>query len=253
MVEEPMVGTDEDWETITGLIDDVNAYMLNCRFGPPLRDEYQAAIVGEGQQAIHFLTDFVSDDGTPLGSQGYSVGGGWIVSDDGGEISHPARAKIVKSSVYGQLIDDVVLSLQVPMKQYGTPLVARSWEGLGFHWRQKVHKTVKEGETRTAPMPVEFLGRIDPSDLRKKAKGGQPVAARAAAAARPSPKAAPAAGKAGAMTPALESKLAALARNMEFSRFQDAALKIPEVAGSDDLLATVLDDSTDGFWSSHRQ
>lgn len=242
MVEErQMVGTDEDWETITGLLDDADAYIANPRFGAPLREEYTEAIEA-GQQAVHFLVDFVNAEGEILGSQGYSVGGGWIPSDDGNEISHPARGKIVKSSVYGQLIDTVIIALGVSMKDYGTPLIAKSWDGLGFHWKQIPHKTLKEGETRTAPMPTEFLGKLDLAKVKVKAAAGRTPAVAAAKA--------PA--KAAGAPAGTETKLTALARNMDFARFQDAALKIPEVAASDELLAQVLDDTETGFWATHR-
>lgn len=238
MVEKPIVGTDEDWETTTGLLDDADAYIANPRFGAPLRDEYTEVIeAGQVSQVVHFLVDFVSAEGELVGSQGYSTGSGWIVSDDGNEISHPARAKIVMSSVYGQLIDTVVKVLSVPMKEYGTPLAAKSWEGLGFHWKQVPHKTLKEGETRNAPMPTEFLGKLDLAAVAKAPTVARVTKAAAAVAAAPS---------------GMESKLTVLARNMDFAKFQDAALKIPEVAASDELLAQVLDDSETGFWATHR-
>ncbi len=231
-----LVGTDEDWETITGLIDDIDAWIANPRFGSPLRDEYSQAIDAGASPPVHFLVDFASSDGEIVGSQGYSVGGGWIPSDDGNEISHPTRGKIVKSAVYGQLIDAVVIDLQVPMKKHGTPLVAKSWEGLGFHWKQAPHKTLKEGETRTSPMPTEFLGKMDMSAAAEP-KAGAPKAAKAA--------------KATPGDSTVASKLTVLAKNMELPAFQAAALKIAEVASSDDLLSQVLDDSETGFWATH--
>ena len=250
--ERQIVGTDEDWETITGLLDDADAYIANARFGAPKSEEYQQAI-GESSEkgsTVHFNVDFVSEDGQLLGSQGYSVGGGWIVSEDGDEISHPARGKIVTSSVYGQLIDAVVIELAVPMKDYGTPLIASSWNGLGFHWKQKPHKTLREGEVRTAPMPTSFLG--------KAGETAAPAAAAPAAAKAPAKPAVakapakPAAAAAASAPSTLEVKLGALARNMDFDKFQDAALKLPEVAASDDMLVQVLDSSETGFWATHQ-
>lgn len=248
MVEERQpVGTDDDWETVSGLLDDADAWIANAKFGAPKSDEYMQAIAeGTGGGTVHFSVDFVSEDGTLLASQGYSVGGGWIPSEDGDEISHPMRGKIVKTSVYGQLIDAAVIDCQVPMKNYGTPLIASSWNGLGFHWKQKAHKTLKEGEVRTAAMPTAFLGKLE-------SEQGAPVAAATVKAAptKAAPKAA-ATAKTTEVPATLDIKLSALARNMDFNKFQDAALKLAEVAASDDLLVAVLDSSETGYWATHQ-
>jgi len=209
--------TSEDWVTETGLINDVDAWFQNCKFG--FKEEYGAVA---GVDTPMFIAEFVNEEGEVVASQGYSVGSGWILSEDGQSISHPTRKNVVGSSVYGQLINRVVKELKVDMSKYGKPTEAKSWNGLGFHIMQEEHKTLG-GETRTAPLPTEFLGE-------KEYK-----AAPAAAAASP-----------------IEKKLIALAGAMNVADFQKAALKLKEVTEDDDLMALVLDDSATGFWAKHQ-
>ncbi len=213
----------EAWETISGLPDDVDVYMRNVLFG--FKDEY-AKIAGSDSPMLIF--DLVNAEGEVLGSQGYSCGGGWVVGDGGGSISHPLREKIVKTSIYGQFIDRVVKVLKVEMQKYGSPLNARSWEGLGFHMKQEMHATVG-GDQKPSLMPTEFLGE--------------------GAAVAP----APAAGKGTTAGTPIEAKLTTLAQNLDLDTFKKAALKLPDVAANDELLAAVLDDSETGFWATHKE
>jgi len=208
---------EEDWATETGLINDVDVWMQNCKFG--FREEYGRVV---GQDTPMFITDFVNEEGEVVATQGYTVGSGWIVSPDGLTISHPTRKNVVGSSVYGQLINRVVKELKVNMAKYGKPTEAKSWNGLGFHVMQEEHKSVS-GETRTAPMPTEFLGEREYKPVTR--------------AAAP-------------MTD-IEKKLSALA-SLPIEAFQKQALKLPEVTSDDDLMALVLDSGPEGFWSTHQ-
>lgn len=209
--------TSEDWATETGLVNDVDVWFQSCKFG--FKEEYGSVA---GVDTPMFIAEMVNEEGEVLASQGYSVGSGWIISGDGLSIAHPTRKNVVGSSVYGQLINRVVKDLKVNMAQYGKPVEAKSWNGLGFHIMQEEHKTLS-GDVRTAPMPTEFLGERE----YKPAK---------AAAAAPASE--------------IEKKLITLS-SMPIEGFQKAALKLPEVTSDDDLMALVLDSSSEGFWATH--
>lgn len=214
MVEKTTV---EEWATETGLINDADVWMQNCKFG--FKEEYGAVA---GVDSPMFIAEFINEEGEVVASQGYSVGSGWIVADDGSSISHPARKNVVGSSVYGQLINRVIKDLKVNMAKYGKPTEAKSWNGLGFHIIQEEHKTVS-GDIKTSPMPTEFLGE-------KVYKAG--------VAQAPAP------------VSDIEKKLTTLA-SMSLEDFQRQALKLKEVTSDDDLMALVLDSSSEGFWATH--
>lgn len=217
------------WETETGLINDVDAYISSARFGE--RDEYAAAVRATGAEGgVMFIVDLLDKDGELLATQGYSIGTGWIVSDDSLSISHPKRKNVVGATLYGQLQDRVVKGLGVNMDQYGLPTSAPSWNGLGFHWIQEEHATVS-GDKRTSVMPSEFLGK----------KEGMAAAAPATPAAAPAP------------TSEVGAVLAALvAASENVKAFQLAATKVPGVATDDALMASVLDDGPEGFYAKHK-
>jgi len=213
------------WETETGLPNDVDGYIVNPHFGE--KDEYAAAVKATGAAAaIMFLFDLVDEKGEPIGSQGYSIGTGWEVAEDGKSISHPKRKNVVGTTMYGQLQIRVVKELKVNMDKYGLPTKADSWAGLGFHWMLEEHPTVG-GDKRQGIMPTEFLGEKDVSKVTV-----TPVAA---------------------PTGELETALADLAKGAEnIKAFQVAAVKIPGVAADDALMAGVLDDGADGFFARHK-
>lgn len=215
------------WETEVGLPNDIDAWINNPRFGQ--KDEYaqkvQASGGGDGNM---FLVDLLDAGGELVGTQGYSIGTGWIISDDGMEISHPKRKNVVGSSLYGQLQNRVRRELGVAMEERGLPTHAKSWDGLGFHWMLEEHETVG-GTPSRGLMPVELLG-----EERKVA----PVAASA---------------KAGVVVAAdLEVRLKEMAQSNEVKAFQKAALKVPEVVDNDELMASVLDEGPTGFWATHQ-
>ena len=228
------------WETETGLVNDVDGFITNARFGKT--DEYAEAVAavssGGGEM---FLFDLMNAQGEIITArpQGYSIGSGWEIAEDGLSISHPKRKNVVGSSMYGQLQNKVVKDLAVDMDPRGKPTEVKSWDKLGFHWMQIEHATVG-GDVRTSLMPTEFLGEFK----------GQ--AAPAATAAPPAPAKAASAPAAPATSSTLETKLGALATNLEVGAFQKAALAIPEVVANDSLMASVLDDSPTGFWATHQ-
>ncbi len=216
------------WQTETGLPNDVDAWISKPRFG--FKEEYQTAVQVTDKEAkgLMFLVDLVDEKGELIGQQGWSVGSGWVESEDGEVITHPNRANVVGSSLYGQLQKRVTDELAVDMDERGKPTEAKSWAGLGFHWMLEEHATVA-GPMKQGLMPVTFLD----------AKG---VAA--------STKAAPA--KAAPATD-LEKRLGTLAQENSLKDFQKAALKIEGVAADDDLMAAILDDGADGFFAKHQK
>lgn len=215
------------WETETGLPNDIDAWIANPKFG--MKDEYAQAVAATGAEGgTMILFDLESAEGEVLGSQGYSIGTGWIVSDDGMTIEHPKRKNVVGSSMYGQLQNRVVKDLGVDMESRGLPTQAKSWDRLGFHWMLQPHTKVGGGEASSL-MPVEFLGE-------KKAA--------------PAPRRAPAAAPAPASD--IERTLVALARILDVRAFQERALGLPSVAANDELMASILDEGPEGFWATHR-
>ncbi len=228
---------DTSWETETGLINDVDGWIANACFGK--KDEYAQAVAATGTEDIGlmFMFDVIDAGGDVLGSQGYSLGSGWIPAEDGLSISHPKRNNVVGSSRYGELQNRVVKELGVDMKSRGKPTEAKSWNGLGFHWMQQEHTTVG-GDIKTSLMPTELLAARPE---------GAPAPAAPAAGAPAATTAAPAAG-----TGEVEVKLGKMAKVMEIKPFQSAALGMAEVVSNDALMAQVLDESAAGFWATHQ-
>ena len=217
------------WDTETGLANDIDGWIRNPRFGT--KDEYLQAVTATGSEGGQmFLVDLVDENEEIIGSQGYSIGSGWIVSDDGLSISHPKRKNVVGTSLYGLLQNRVVKELGVDMAARGLPTDAKSWDGLGFHWLQQPHATVG-GQEATGLMPVELL-------TEKKAGAATPAEKKAAA------------------TPTEDTAtkaLAVLARANDQSTFQEKALAMPSVANNDTLMASVLDEGPEGFWTTHQE
>jgi len=215
------------WETETGLPNDVDGWITNPRFG--YKDEYAQAVqattgIDEGV-GLMFLVDLVDENGVPVGSQGYSVGSGWAVSEDGLEITHPKRKNVVGSSRYGELQQRVVKVLKVDMEARGKPTQAKAWDGLGFHWMLEEHPTVG-GPPKQGVMPTEFLG------------------IKTEFAKAPAPK---------VVVPTdLNTKLTELAQTNDVKAFQIAAMKVTGVAANDELMASILDESEQGYWFTHK-
>ena len=228
---------DTSWDTETGLINDVDGWIANPSFGK--KEEYAQAVAATGAQDIGlmFMVDIIDAQGEVLGQQGWSVGSGWIPADDGSSISHPKRNNVVGGSRYGELQNRVVKELGVDMKARGKPTEAKSWLGLGFHWMQQEHTTVS-GDTKTSLMPTELLP--------ERAAGAPAAKAATPAAATSTPAAA------AVDTTEVEAKLGKMAPVMEIKPFQSAALGMAEVVSNDALMATVLDESAEGFWATHQ-
>lgn len=216
-------GTESPWDTETGLPNDVDGWVANPRFG--LKDEYAQVVQAAGGEGNMLILDLVSKNGELIGSQGYSIGTGWIISDDGMEISHPKRKNVVGSSMYGQLQNRVRKELNVPMENRGLPTQAKSWAGLGFHWMLQEHAVVAGGQ-KAGLMPVEYLGERE-------------------AGAIPAPKVV-------GVPSDLELRLKELAQTNDVKAFQKAAVKMPEVVSNDSLMGNVLDEGPSGFWATHQ-
>lgn len=209
------------WDTITGLPNDFDGWIANPRFG--FKEEYTAVA---GTESPQFIIDLVNAEGEFLASQAYSCGGGWTAQDGGARISHPLRENIVSSAIYGQLLTKVIRDLAVDMSKYGeSALIAKPWDGLGFHWMLEEHTTLKEGEMKQALMPTEFLGE----------RAGK-------AAAAPKTK----------VEGDIEKSLTTLAKSLDLSAFQKAALKVSGVTDSDELMASILDEGDSGYWATHK-
>lgn len=151
------------WETESGLVDDVDGWIANGHFGK--KAEYAAKVAmtegGTDESAgLMGLFDLVDETGEVIASQGYSIGSGWTVSEDGFTITHPKRSNVVKNTVYGQLMDKVRSEngLNLDLDIFGIPTDARSWNGMGFHWNMAGHATLVKGEEKSGLMPTQWLG-----------------------------------------------------------------------------------------------
>ena len=221
------------WEPEVGLPNDFDGWISNPRFG--FKEEYmqkvQLTTPGTGA-GLMFLVDLLNKEGEFEATQGWSVGSGWIPSDDGLEISHPKRANVVKNSLYGSLQVRVTKDLGVKMDDRGLPTQAKSWDGLGFHFMIEDHAVVTRGEGE-APKTAQGLM---PTLVLPERKGA--TAAKATAPAELS---------------GLEELLATMVNSMERGQFQLKAMKKDGVAADDALMAKVLDDGPDGFYATHKK
>lgn len=208
----------EAWGLESGLPNDIDGFIRGAYFG--FREKYQE-VAGDSPMLILPL---VSTDGEEYQGPAYSIGGGWKIAEGGKKVVHATRTRFVKTSMVGKLIERVTQELKVPMQEYGAPTDAGVWDGLGFHWVQEEHETVSK-EKRTQLMPVSYLGEQE-----------QAIAASAK----------PATG----MTPELKAKLENIAKaSADQKSFARTALKLPEVAGSDEILAQVLDGGPAGLYA----
>jgi hypothetical protein len=231
----------DPWALETGLPNDVDGWMANCRFGT--KEEYAQAVKltvqdveAQGVAGLMFMADLFDDNNELIGTQGWSVGSGWIPSGDGKEMHHPARGNVVNSSRYGQLQTRVIKDLQVNMRELGVPTVAATWNGLGFHWMIEEHATIKGKEPKQGLMPTIYLGRKTSMDVKAPA---------AAATSAPA--------KASVLTEEVDKQLKHLAEvSPNAAVFQKAALKIEAVTKNDDLMATILDEGPNGYYEQNK-
>lgn len=234
----------DPWALESGLPNDVDAWMWNCRFGT--KDQYvEAVTVVEGQPiggvpGLMFIVDLCDDKGELLGSQGWSVGSGWVPSEDGKSIHHPARLNVVDNSRYGQLQKRVLKELGVDMRKQGVPTNAGCWNGMGFHWMMEEHPTIKGQELKRGLMPTIFISRKPPEQA--------PVTP---AAAPGTPAGAPPGGQATGDIEAQLNSLVNISPNVEV--FQKAALKIEAVTRNDNLMSQVLDVGPTGYFAQHKK
>lgn len=241
------------WETESGLIDDVDAWIANPHFG--VKEEYSLVVVqttGGEQKGAMLLFDLADENGEIIGSQGYSIGTGWEISPDGLTIAHAKRKNVVTGTLYGQLQNRVVKELSVDMSQYGLPTDAMAWDKLGFHWMQQLHATVA-GPEKPGLMPTAFLGKIGEEAVETAEPAPTPAPAPAAKptarpAARPVAKAPPGKTLSAGETAALKL----VAETGTAKEFILKAVKVPEIAGDDVLMGKCLDDSVNGFFKQHK-
>lgn len=241
------------WETESGLIDDVDAHIVNSHFGT--KEEYAQAVVensGGEQKGVMLLFDLADDNGEVIGNQGFSIGTGWTVSEDGMTISHAKRKNVVTGTLYGQLQNQVIKNLGVDMTALGLPTNASVWNNLNFHWMQVQHATVG-GESKSGLMPTIYLGVFG----EETAPAPAPAAAKAAPAAAAKPVAKPAAAPKTAAVPAGRAALEAaaleiVAQTGTVREFVLKAMKLTGIADDEAFMNHVLDDSPKGFYKTHK-
>lgn len=241
------------WETESGLMNDFDGWIKNARFGK--REEYASkiSVAGDMDESIGnmFLIDLVDESGEVVASQGYSIGTGWSISEDGFVISHPKRNNVIHQTIYGQL-QHVVTDhdkLNLKMDEYGVPTDARSWEGLGFHWELAAHATLKEGETKQTLMPTAFL------NVNESIRNGAGEEAPAAPVKAAAPKAGVKTAAKASTTPVspMVTELTTLVKaSKSQGEFALKAMKIKGLPQNDALMAQVLDEGPAGFYATHK-
>ena len=236
------------WDTESGLVDDVDGWIVNPRFG--IKEEYSQAVIettgGESKGAM-LLFDLQNEAGEIIGSQGYSIGTGWEISEDGRYITHAKRKNVVTNTRYGQLQIRVVKELGIDMEQYGAPTDALSWDGLGFHWNQEAHDTVG-GVSKTSIMPTSYLSRIGEEAAAAPEPAAQPVTKPAAKpVARPVAKPVVKGVSAGE-----QAAIKLVSETGTVKEFILKAVKVPEIAQDEALMNRCLDDSPTGFFKAHK-
>jgi len=235
----------EDWETATGFADDFDFYIDRARFG--FNSQYMGGtvplLIWEGH----------SPDAEDVTEVSFPIGSGWNVVANGARIEHEeGKKKIVRTSVYGHLIERVIRELRVESLESGSPLEAATWVGYGFHLkREKLeYKGLKrEGDKEVVTerlMPVALIA--EPG----KTTGNKKTTSENASPKSPSgEKSSPKSEEGQAIPSLLKARLIKLAKANERSAFQVAAMEIPEVTEDDVLLANILDDGPEGFWAKY--
>ena len=221
--------TKSDWEPAIGIPNDVDAYIRNPRFGT--NEKYaQAVVANEGEsQGAQFIIDLVSVDGIIISTQGYSIGKGWTVSEDGLHISHPMHKNVMKGTRYHTLQERVIKTLEVDLSKYGKPTESLSWDGLGFHWMVELLDQVGGQKKSNVPLPTIFLGKNEKFTTTASApKQALPTDNKD-----------------------LLAKLAGLAKALTRTDFQLQAMRMPEVSRDQNLLANITDDSASGFYAKN--
>lgn len=221
-------GTEEEWETESGLPDDIDCWVSKSYFGynPEYMQGKVPLLIWEGESPDLVLTRPIN----------WPIGSGWQIIDNGARVVHakdapPKLRRFIESSIYGRLIKRL-RELGVDMKQYGSAREAATWEGLGFHLvREEIEFTgaadrgilVDRGGKTSHLMPTEFLGE-----------------------------------RADAEVPAVSENLMAQLKELAVKSatvraFQVAAIKVPGVTESGDLVADLMDSGADGFYQRVRK
>lgn len=216
----------DSWDTDSGLPSELDFYITRASYG--YRQEYM-----DGEVAL-LIWDGSSPD-EDVESIIFPCGSGWEVTKGGDEVKHPKRTRFVRSSILGRLINRVVVELGVDMRSRGPATRADVWAGLGFH--------MKREELEYGPGILEDRGgktsHLMPVAVLEKPAKGKPKA-------ETKPETKPS-------TEVLEKKLELLASKLSKEDFQAKAMDMPSVVENDDLLASILDDSEDGFWARHHK
>jgi len=213
--------TREDFELESGLPDDFDAVIVRSWFG--YKEEYQKGTVPL------LLLDLKGPEIEPV-NVAFSIGADWKIVEGGKRVEHPkGKKRFVQTSMIGHLIDRVVNKMGIEMWERGFPTEADIWTGLAFHWKREEITfgpgiLEEKGGKTTHLMPTDYLPDF------KVGEAAVPV-----------------------VEPALESKLAALAKASEdFNSFAKAALKVPGVGDNPKLINSILDESERGFYAQHK-
>lgn len=231
------------WTTESGLVESYDGTVTRAWFGTDVRYMNGEVLLlnweikpDDPSQFSH-LEDGVIEERFPCGK-------GWDSNDGGKSATHEsgnANKRFHRSSIYGRIIDAVpsMPGLIDVLKDRGTEMEAKVWEGMRFHFARQEFDYGGEIGKKSRIMPVEFLGEAGEGE--KPSNGASKVAALKAKAA--------AANKG---NNDLRGQLVELAKNSDtHESFMDAALEVPGVADDDDLLAAVADEN--GLYAEARR
>lgn len=229
---------------------------------------YMAAFGYDGQymngERLCLILDGVNEADEPM-RELISVGDGWETLDGGRTMSFPDKPNKTfnKNSKYGKWCTfayTAAVEAKSDVLSGKDPMDSGIW--INTRWRlteQQVLKGFKNRQTgevvedRTGLMPTTFLGLAEdapapPAQVPQVAPEAAALAARRAALAD----------AANASTAAPEespivSRLRELAKAPTFDEFVNAALAEDEVVADEELATSVIDKSSDGFYSKHHQ
>lgn len=247
------------WTTTTGLLDEWTGVVSDAHFKTDAQYQNGEVLILQ----LDFATED-SEDGT--WSETFPCGKGWSTKDGGKNAKHESGAArgFNKATAMGKLIDRCVgeLGMMDVLGGRGPATKAEVWVGLNFHFKRETEEYEIRGEKRTSnrALPIEFLGEGEgESKPAAKASG---TAKKAASSTAAEDKVAAAKAKAAAKKAAeagggdedpIKAALTSLATEHDtHEAFLDAAMEVEGVMDDDDLLASVVDESEDGFYSQAR-
>lgn len=219
------------WATSTGLLDQYEGTIEESWFAydPNYRD-------GEVPLLHWRISNVVTEEEAPDEIvEKFSIGSGWQVVDNGATVEHESgrNKPFNRNSKYGMIIQAVIDNEDgafegglAALQERGDPIEANVWEGLRFEFERVEYDYGGEIGVRDFILPVAFVGEEDAPSSNGN-------------------------GSSQASRESLEKKLKALAKKAaDHDEFVELATDLDAVVDDDELFASVVDDSDQGFYAT---